>query len=287
MPNKPVNNSEIDNAIKNGLLNNSAEAKVSWEEIEQMLPKKSAAAKAPFADYSFSMNSFAGVIIAGSTSSFQKVTLFVKKWSMAVYATAGSIIVATAAFLIFYSTPDSLIKPAVETVSPTSAAPIPTLPVNTKNIESLQQANINNNTKDQPVNTTEPMPISSTEPATTPPPVKLPKEKISSTGIVQLKTDKDTSQYDFSENVENKMDSTHVDNEAAEGGGRKSKVLYYKESLSLDRLEKRMSANPQPARIGPEEKEKSPSGLFKNLFDHPSAKDSAAQPAPITPAPTE
>ena len=125
MPNKPVNHTDLDNAVKSSLLNTPAEAKVEWEEINNMLPKKSTVVRGPLADIGFSLNSFAGVAAAGTSAKLKSAVLFAKRWSFSLYVAAGSILLGTGAYLIYGSLSkntsaksESIIAPVKETVKP-------------------------------------------------------------------------------------------------------------------------------------------------------------------------
>lgn len=273
MPNKPVNHTDLDKAIKNSLLNNPAEARVTWEEMYGLLPKKSTVVKGPLADLSFSLNSFAGVATFGSFTKLKSALLVVKKNAVAFYITVGSIVIGMGSFIIYNSlsknTPDSSKNTAepVQEVIVQEETPVVqqgpgTIDNNTSaSIQEIAEPSIANNSG--PINNT----TSGTQVSENPNLNGEPLLKTSSQyekapsadEPIQLKTGEPSQNdtYDFSTND----DSIKADSTSEDGENKKGKVLYYKESLTLDKLEQQISTEKNQQEIDKSTEDKG--GLFK------------------------
>jgi len=259
MPNKVVNHTNLDNAIKNSLLNTQAEAKVEWEEIYNSLPKKSTSAKGPLADINFSLNSFVGVATSGSLTKIKSGILFLKKSSLALYITIGATIIGGGSFILYNSfskntnSLDKLVTPARE------IHPLKSPEINTITQEKINEANNTTLNTQQTITTTESVNVlpsnNSSEIIETStanidmPLIKTPaqyEKTILPDEPVQLKTGNtaQNSDYDFSPSIvgNEKPDTTNNANQQ-NGETKKGKVLYYKESLSLDKLEQQISTD--------------------------------------------
>ncbi|MBL7891021.1 MAG: hypothetical protein JNL63_00215 [Bacteroidia bacterium] len=274
MPNKPVNHTDLDNAIKNSLLNNPAEAKVTWEEMYGMLPKKSNVVKGPLTDLNFSLNSFAGVAATGSFTKLKSALLVVKKNSLALYIAVGSIVIGTGSFILYNllskNTPTAAsvnkVTPAQETVvqkeTPVIQQGTPIIDNNTSaSIQKLAEPSIAKNS--EPTSNTS----SGTEVSENPNLNGEPLLKTSSQyekapsadEPIQLKTGEPSQNdtYDFSTND----DAVKADTTSENGETKKGKVLYYKESLTLDKLEQQISTDKDQKQINTPTESKG--GLFK------------------------
>ncbi|MBI2270245.1 MAG: hypothetical protein HYU69_07795 [Bacteroidetes bacterium] len=272
MPNKPVNHTGLDNAIRNSLLNNPSEAKVTWEDIYSILPKKSTVVKGPLADLSFSLNSFAGVAATGSFTKLKSALLVVKKNSLALYIAVGSIIIGTGSFITYNLLSKNTPASSINTVAPAQEAIVqeetpavqqgpPAINNNTSvSIQKIAEPSIANN--NGPINNVSSGTQVSENPNLNGEPLlktSLQYEKAPSANEpIQLKTGEPSQNdtYDFSSNE----DAVKADSASEDGENKKGKVLYYKESLTLDKLEQQISTDKEQQQINTTEDK---GGLFK------------------------
>lgn len=255
MPNKPVNHTDLDNAIKNSLLNTPAEAKVEWEEIYNMLPKKSAVVKGPLADIGFSLNSFAGVAAAGTSLKLKSALQFAKRSSFSISIVAGSIVIGIGAYLMYNSFSKNTITQPEHTTPPPHVQEEVKHPENQVLQTNPEETNIHTtpeNINGSATLITNNSLTTGTQVAENPTPNGKPLLKpISQQNFagstpepVLLKTGEpsQTETYDFSAQP-NEAVAPDTTEEAApvSSESKKSKVIYYKESLSLDKLEQQLS----------------------------------------------
>jgi hypothetical protein len=270
MPNKPVNHTDLDIAIKNSLLTNPAEAKVSWEEIDRLLPKKTNVVKGPLADLSFSMNSMAAVAASGSAAKIKSAMVFAKKWSVSLYTIAGSIVIITGAYFIYSSfSKNNSASPANTTLTPVTQEIIKQeqQPVSTSSTVLAKDPEVT--TSDEAASTISENP--------NPEGARLLKkgagnEKAASAiEPIQLKTEDPTEDpsYDFTTPMDKAIKPDTSNDAEQTGRAKKGKVLYYKESLSLDKLEQQISDNkPSVSDTTHNQTKESNGGLFRRLRKH-------------------
>jgi len=248
MQNSPINHTDLDNAIKDSLLNSSPKVGVEWEEIERSLPQKSTTVKSPLVNFNYSLNSFTGFFAFTSFVNWESVALFVKKWSVALSVISGGLAIAVGAYLFYEpSTTLPTTSPSatteiqnsdlgnngvtdVSTQPTTSFAVNPTITFN----ETIEETTGN----DEPlIDIVSKTTVEESTQAVTEPPTNTEE-------ITTLKTEQ-SEQVNNTEKTSTPVETAVIDsNTEADNKTNAStsgKILYYKESLSLDRLEQQIS----------------------------------------------
>ncbi len=246
MQNNPINHTDLDNAIKNSLLNSSPKVVVEWEEVERLLPQKSTSVKNPLVDFKYSLNSFTGLFAFGSFVNWESATLFVKKWAVALSVITGGLVIGVGAYLFYEpsttlpttsstevtETPNTSVNNNVTSVStqPATSTVNPTITFNetmeeaTENDEPL--IDIVSKTKGEESAEAVTKTQANADEATT---LKIEQpEQVNSTE--KISTPIETAIIDSNTETSNKANTST-----------NGKILYYKESLSLDRLEQQIS----------------------------------------------
>jgi hypothetical protein len=236
MSNKPVKHTDFDNAIKCSLLKIEAKANLDWKDVENLIGKK-----IPTSDsvpgFSFSMNSFSMAVSLSSVSNFIKSNLLsVKKLSNAAYVLAATIAFIVGVFYLFgkISEHSSRLHEASKITSKDLA--LPAVPLREqKNISKKENTPVEgNNTSVTAIKTPA---VSVTENQNS------EKATLIKTVIADVKKpiEKETQFKTVdSSPVVNKTDADST-SEAKANEIPNAKVLYYKESLSLDKLEEELS----------------------------------------------
>ena len=252
MANKPIKHTELDTAIRNNLLALEGKTAVEWDDIERMLPKKSSSVKSPLPGVKFSLNSFSGLLATGQTVNFKSALLLAKKWSVALYLVGGTLIIGTGSYWIYnavsssgnskaITTPVTQTKPEVKSLENKTSQPTENgLANQTGSSQQIHNDSVTNPGAEVSSIVVSENPDVDGEPLLK---TKAPYEKApSAEEPIQLKTSDPAQSDGFNfANEEVKPDSTN------EGGAKSTdskRVLYYKESLSLDKLEQQMSTNP-------------------------------------------
>lgn len=285
MGNKPIKHTELDNLIRDILMYHKAASKVEWKDIDNLLPKKPTTIDGPLADFKFSLNSFSGLLAVSSSSvNMKSALLFAKKWSVALYVLAGTVVVGTGTYLVYNSIAKNPLNTSVNKVvlppviketakqEVKSGAPqnvVSTASATTPASETAEQ--VTTVTKNLPRN------ITSGSTVTENPSVKgsalikttqAAEKDESSNEPIQLKTEEQTQtgSFDFATNPETTKPDTTI-NVSQNSTVKKGKVLYYKESLSLDKLEQQLSTdkkdNTTEVKTSTEDKQIEKKGLFK------------------------
>lgn len=239
MPNKKIAHVKLDAAIKDLLLQSKPVVSTDWASIEILLPKKSAASrKVSLKNFTFSLNSFAGLFSFVSFSNFDQVAIFIKKWSAALYVVTGSLLVGAGGFWLYNNSTDTNVPATTVQQAVTNEVktdnPVSTIPANTE-VSATTSATLQNEmtgTAAQNIveeNIAEPLPSARTPetdnltPNIVPPVTEAQENKLQEP--VELKAE-DTKKEDTFNLKNEETTKEELD---------KKKILYYKESLSIDK----------------------------------------------------
>jgi len=258
MPNKPVRHTELDSAIKNSLSTNEPETKTEWRDIESLLPKKQNTVKGPLGEFDFSLNSVAAAASASTVTKLKSALLLAKKSSMAMYIAAGALTIGATTFLIYNSiskhgtsvpaTHSVVGQPVVQEPEKEEVKSMPETGPGTSTAtetKSGSDVTVPEQYKPQDLNTANTITENpkSTEPSLVKTTAPVQYEKAASADEpVQLKTEDSTRKNEvFSSDTTEAAPGDGFEHYHEKAGVKKGKVLYYKESLSLDKLEQQIT----------------------------------------------
>lgn len=240
MPNKKIAHVKLDAAIKDLLLQAKPVVSTDWASIESLLPKKSAASrKVSLKNFTFSLNSFAGLFSFVSFSNFDQVAIFIKKWSTALYVVTGSLLVGAGGFWLYNNSADTnapatTVEQAVTNEVKTDS-PILTIPTNTEASAAAPTTLQNEMTETDAQkniveeNVAEPLPSARTPETDNLTPNIVPP-------VVEKQTSKNMDPVELKAEETKKEDTFNLKNEeTTKDELDKKKILYYKESLSIDK----------------------------------------------------
>jgi len=261
VPNKAIRHTELDHAIETTLSGLKAKARLDWKEIENILLKKTEPIPIPLSNYSYSLNSIAAVVSVNASAYLKSARFFTKRWATAIYFVTGGIIISTGAYFI-YDFSRATVQEKEIINKPASVTAQDKGPEKTATASSAKLKPISTET---PMGKPETKPELNAESNTEVKEESRPDENIrnKTRGNVEIKSDitreVKSEAPDFSrENTREAFDGTketppqsRESSSMKESSGqkesstldedKKAKVLYYKENLSLDKLEQQLT----------------------------------------------
>jgi hypothetical protein len=221
VPNKAIRHTELDAAIEVCLLTGKVKAKLEWKEVEDVLLKKISTERKSGPRFSYSLNSIAGAISVNTSEFMKSAAFFTKRWASAIYLITGSIVLLTGTYFVYDLT--KTIKTAKSSTITNTSIPVKEAPVKEEARVKMEKTASGENT------------AASEKPAIISPQNSVLEQSPSGAETV-VQEGENLSTENHRHTFENTTESTEQEDI------KKSKVLYYKESLSLDKLEQQLSS---------------------------------------------
>jgi len=243
--NKAANHLLLDNALKKSLLNCMGNTRLEWAELEKIL-FSGTSLKVRGPQIPFSLNALATVTSSTAITGIKSFLSFTKRWYVAIYVSATVIVVTTGGFLWLDSVKNKKLHRSEIRNIESKNIQAPAYPqVSTSELSKKEEEQVAppNQVSDAPASIGKPADLNQS----------APMEENSNPGRTNLPETNAVQQV----SSEPMMDKNLVDSVSVTGKpegdtvtdtkeseypqGSKAKILYYKESLSLDKLEQELS----------------------------------------------